>query len=119
MVAQAIADDVHDQEYQSQTDGVESDHLHPAGCPCGESRGRPRSSGRGTGGQGNLGLPTTAVCGHALGLVNIQRLDHEQDQQADTGMEEFAPKPATQRSDIGNAWFSRRTGKGAHGRHVL
>ncbi len=48
-----------------------------------------------------LMLLTPPVRGHAHRLVHIHHLDHEQHQQSDTGMEEFASQPAPQPVDIG------------------
>ena len=43
MAPQTTAGKVHDHEQQDQTDGMDSDHLHPARCPRGGgSSTRPR-----------------------------------------------------------------------------
>jgi hypothetical protein len=57
---------------------------------------------------------TPPVGGHAPRLVHIERRDHEQHQQASTGVEEIASKPA----ELGAVRLSRHLCQGAHGRHV-
>jgi len=63
-------------------------------------------------------LLTPPVRGQARRLVHIQHLDHEQQQQADTGMEEFASQPAAQPADIGAFSLSRYGCDEAHCLHV-
>src|SRR5262249_36165885 len=66
-----------------------------------------------------LVLLTPPIPRHTPRLVHVQHLNHQQYQQADTGMKEFARQGAPQRADISTFRFSRDACQEAHCLHVL